>query len=380
MKHNVSTVHNCFGCGVCVAACPLKIVHIGLNRDGFYEPSIVEADKCTECGMCLDVCSFYGQKLPMESMPIQSWAAWSNDMIVRHKCSSGGIGFELCRQMLDRGYRIVVCRYNAESGVAEHYIADNQESLMDSIGSKYIQSFTSEAFSQLERGKKYLIVGTPCQIDSLRRMILRRRMSENIVLVDFFCHCVPSMLAWKGYLTYVEKKIGKVTHASWRNKFEYGWHDSWIMSLDNCRCGNGKESFQSRMSQGDMFYRLFLGGLVVNPACHKDCVYKYDKSAADIRLGDMWGNTYASNEDGVSAVIAFTRKGKDIIASLEGIKTVEHPFDLVAEGQMRHNSPMKILQPVVLWMLRHNVGIDTVWVRGVLFIQRVFDKLKRVLT
>lgn len=30
----------------------------------------------------------------------------------------------------------------------------------------------------------------------------------------------------------LEPKIGEVTYASWRNKFEYGWHDSWLMGMD----------------------------------------------------------------------------------------------------------------------------------------------------
>lgn len=53
--------------------------------------------------------------------------------------------------------------------------------------------------------------------------------------MDFYCHCVPSMLAWKAYVKMLEPKIGKVTYASWRNKFEYGWHDSWLMGMDGER-------------------------------------------------------------------------------------------------------------------------------------------------
>ena len=70
---------------------------------------------------------------------------------------------------------------------------------------------------------------------------------------------------------YVEKKVGKLTYVSWRNKFT-GWHDSWAMSIDGDKHGNpvdwhdgynmlmkGKKGFlNSRLSQGDMFYHLFL--------------------------------------------------------------------------------------------------------------------------
>jgi len=280
----------------------------------------------------------------------------------------------------------VACRYNAAAGRAEHFIADNEKSLIESIGSKYIQSFTSDAFSRLERDGRYAIVATPCQIDSLRRLIERRGMSDNVVFIDFFCHCVPSMLVWKSYLESVEDKIGKVTYASWRNKFGYGWHDSWIMSLDNADIAGRQYmaeregAYESRMSQGDMFYKLFLGGVAVNPACHESCRFKYDSSSADIRLGDMWGDTYAGDEKGVSAVVAFTGRGRDLIESLEGITLVEHPFDVVAEGQMRHNAPVKLLQPMVLWLLGHGVGTESLIFKSVLTTQRIIDKIKRILT
>lgn len=39
---NVSTIHNCYGCGVCAVSCGKKIINIRLNEDGFYAPYIDE--------------------------------------------------------------------------------------------------------------------------------------------------------------------------------------------------------------------------------------------------------------------------------------------------------------------------------------------------
>ena len=116
------------------------------------------------------------------------------------------------------------------------------------------------------------MVGTPCQIDSFRRYIQKFRCEENFVLMDFFCHCVPSIHARNGYLRMVEKKAGKTTYVSWRNKFEFGWHDSWLMGINGEKTSKPidwyndydelireKNCFiKSRWSQGDLFYRLFL--------------------------------------------------------------------------------------------------------------------------
>lgn len=392
--NNISVVHDCYGCGVCAAACNKKIINIQLNRDGFYEPYIGQLDNCTECGICLDVCAFTHKDLAQDCKPVKSWAAWSNDERIRRKCSSGGVGFEIGKQLIEQGYKVVGCRYDIKEQRAEHYIATTVEEFVQSIGSKYIQSYTVEAFKQIERkGQKYLIAGTPCQIDSFRRMIKKFHCEDNFILMDFFCHCVPSMWAWKAYIKMLEPKIGKVTYASWRNKFEYGWHDNWLMSLDgektskpidwhdsyNLLIKGEKAYIQSRRSQGDLFYKLFLGDICLGPQCQKDCKYKYDKSAADIRIGDLWGNTYKSNEEGVSALISFTEKGQQLIESLKNITIIEHPFELVAEGQMQKNAKQRELTPLFRYMLRNKWKINALPFKITYFVQRVVGKIHKIL-
>ena len=205
---------------------------------------------------------------------------------------------------------------------------------MPSIGSKYIQSYTVDGFKAVNRKEKYLVTGTPCQMDSFRRYIRKFKVEDNFVLMDFFCHSVPSMFAWNNYLQIVEKQTGPITYASWRNKFT-GWHDSWAMAIDgsgdgvsscgiadwydsyNIHISEKKHSYNSRLSQGDIFYKLFLGDYCCNPACQKNCKYKYDKSSADIRIGDFWGATYAKDEEGVSSVVAFTEKGHEILKQID---------------------------------------------------------------
>ena len=365
---NVSKTKNCYGCSVCSASCPKDIISISLNREGFYEPVIKETDKCIKCGICLDVCAFNHQELSLQERDIHSWAAWSNDDAIRKKCSSGGIGFEIGKQLINKGYKAIGCRYDINEQRAEHYIASTVEEFIQSIGSKYIQSYTEEAFKNIKwKGEKYLVTGTPCQIDSFRRMIRKFHCEDNFILMDFFCHCVPSMWAWKSYVKMLEPKIGKVTYASWRNKFEYGWHDNWLMGIDGERTSNPidwhesynllireKKSFvQSRRSQGDLFYKLFLGDYCLGNQCANHCKYKYDKSSADIRIGDLWGSTYKDNEEGVSALISFTEKGRQVICDLHDVTLVEHPFEVVAEGQMKRNARPRELRPFFIWFLRY---------------------------
>ena len=47
---NIANIHDCYGCGVCAAACPRRIISMRLNGDGFYEPHIADESRCTGCG------------------------------------------------------------------------------------------------------------------------------------------------------------------------------------------------------------------------------------------------------------------------------------------------------------------------------------------
>lgn len=347
MNNNISVVHNCYGCGVCATACGRKIIEIVQNADGFYEPRITDESKCTHCGICTDVCAYLHDDLSLKEIDIHPYAAWSKEHLVRRKCSSGGAGFEIGKYLLGQGYKVCGVRYNADKNRAEHYIATTVEELIPSAGSKYIQSYTVDGFKAINRKEKYLVTGTPCQIDSFRRYIRKFRCEDNFVLLDFFCHGVPSMLVWKKYTEWAEKQVGKITYASWRNKWT-GWHDSWAMGIDGEKQGekiNWHDSYdmlirekknyiESRLSQGDMFYQLFLGDCCLGKQCYDHCKYKYNHSSADIRIGDLWGKTYNDDEDGVSGAVAFTQKGNEVLKQCN-CELVEHSFDVVAEGQMK---------------------------------------------
>lgn len=393
MNTNVSTIHNCFGCGVCAASCGKKIISIELNRDGFYEPRITEESQCTHCGICTDVCAFSHTELANnEAAPVKSWAAWSNDEDVRHKCSSGGISYEIGKQLIEKGYHAVGCRYDIKEQRAEHYIATTVEDFTASVGSKYIQSYTAEAFSQIKkRGQKYLVTGTPCQIDSFRRMIRKFKCEEDFILLDFYCHSIPSMHVWKAYIKMLEARIGKIEFVSWRNKFDYNcketwqigtavdrenveidWHDSY-----NLHVLGERKMIQSRMSQGDVFFRLSLGDIAIGTQCVDQCKYKYANSSADIRIGDLWGDFYKDDRKGVSALIAFTEKGQEIVESLKDVTLIEHPFEVVAEGQMKKNAKAKEIRNIVIALLRNKVSLNSFLFKIIYNTQRVISKLKR---
>lgn len=365
--NNILTIQNCYGCGLCATVCAKHIIEIKLNEDGFYTPYIDNLNQCTDCGLCTQVCAYLHDELSFSNKVRDSYAVWSDDVQVRRKCSSGGIAFELGRMLLEKGYKICGVRYNPDKNRAEHYIATTIEELIPSIGSKYIQSYTIDGFKAINRKEKYLVTGTPCQIDSFRRYIQKFRCEDNFVLMDFFCHGVPSMWLWRKYVNEAEKTIGKITYASWRNKFT-GWHDSWAMSMDGEKTGDKvdwhdsynmlirekKGFYNSRLSQGDTFYKLFLSDVCLGRACYEKCKYKHCQSSADIRIGDLWGMKFRKDEDGVSGVLTFTKRGEELLHHIQRLHTEPCELKYVVEGQMKDAPELPEVRNKVIDMLKDN--------------------------
>ena len=123
----------------------------------------------------------------------------------------------------------------------------------------------------------------------------------------------------------------------------------------------------------------------MNPACHKNCKYKYDQSAADIRIGDAWGTKYAKDENGVSSVIVFSEKGQNMIDKLRDLCEIQEvPFEVAAESQMRKNCGKAFMAGFVK-NLSHKKSVipSYIWVRIfrietlLRFPSRVFNYIKR---
>lgn len=369
MKNNVTKFDFCYGCGVCEITCPHKIISIRLNRDGFYVPEIDNPEKCTECGLCLNVCAHNDSALPArEREEIRSYSGWSKDNLVRLRCSSGGIGFEIGRFLIEKGYKAVGCKFNADENRAEHFVAETEDEFRASVGSKYIPSFTIPGFSKLNRKEKFFVTGTPCQIDSLRRWARKMKCEQNLVFLDFFCHGVPSMNLWKKYSAMLERKLGKLKFVSWRNKAT-GWCNPWNQGFKNgkpesrisweesyCLFLEGEKGMKySKIFDGDMFYGYFLGDVCAGKACYKTCKYKKGSSSADIRIGDRWGAKYVGERDGVNCILSFTRVGDEILEQLRGKSILrEEPFDEAVSGQMQRCASPRMYTPWSKWLLRRS--------------------------
>lgn len=352
--NNISKLKNCYGCGTCAASCPQDIIQMSENKDGFYEPVITSMDKCTQCGICLKVCSF-SNNIFFEGNLKGTFASYSSNAQIRERASSGGVAFELAKQALSNGYYICGVIYDKDKHRAVHKVLKTQTELFETIGSKYIPSATFSAFEELiaNRNQKYMIFGSPCQIASLRLLIRKYRCEDNFILVDFFCHGVPSVKVWDKYIQSKAIGNGNIETVKWRDK-KFGWHDSYyIVGFDK----SGNEVFRSKRVNNDEFFQFFLGHYALAPCCLESCKFKKFNSLADIRLGDLWGEKYSDNSKGINGVICFTNKGKELVTGNTNLVLIEEEAKVVVAGQMADNAQRPKSYFISKILLRTNLSI-----------------------
>ena len=303
----------CCGCGACASVCGKNAITIAKNEEGF-EHYTIDPDKCVGCKLCQTVCPMNRVTAPHMQDSQGLYAVKSGSDAVLRSSSSGGVGYELASRLLDEGYAVCGCMYDSSTNSAKHIwiYPDETEKLSLLQGSKYIQSISSEALSQIcDVAKSYKIAffGTPCQVAGVDKLLRKKNLRDKAALIDLICHGVPTQHLWNKYLAELDKwfGIGQNPDVSFRNK-ELAWRERQIVI-------QGNESSYKKEEKKDDFYAFFRRGLCDMPSC-SDCPYR-EHSASDLRIGDYWGERFLDDKQGVSMVIANTLYGKQLIEQLK---------------------------------------------------------------
>lgn len=353
---------SCTGCGACSAACPCDAITMGVNPDGFLSPELHD-DKCVDCGLCQKVCYKY---LPPAGLPSLAGGRvlgmYARDREVQSSTTSGGFAYELSRWGVRRGYGIFGTLYDYGTDRARAVLVTREEDLHLLKGSKYLHGATQEALSALlvsarrDPAAKFICFGTPCQIFGLRRLVEQKKLKNEFILVDLFCHGVPSYLVWDAYVAEKRARLGRLSEVNFRYKGN-GWHQYTIRL-------SGARGRYTQYAYRDTFYRYFFDNVVLNTSCFT-CYVRKAVSAADLRIGDFLGKRYEHRDDGISAVMPLTPKGDEVLRLLQAdgggmVTDAEWDAPSCLEAQSTHDYPRLALRNAVISALRGGQDIHTV--------------------
>lgn len=212
------------------------------------------------------------------------YLGYNTDSNIRTQSSSGGLFYELAMNILKINGVVYGAAFSTDFSV-EHIRVTQEDELKRLLRSKYVQSNMKNVYislkDDLEQGKIVLFSGTPCQVKAVLNYIINNKMSvENLYLIDFVCHGVPSPKVWKSYLNRISRnKI--ISEINFRDKNNSGWHDYyfWVKYKDNSQLNESHEL--------NSYMRTFLDDKNIRPSCY-ECQFKDEKYYSDITLGDAW--------------------------------------------------------------------------------------------
>ncbi len=322
---------DCTGCYACCNVCPVQAISMVEDKEGFRYPQ-VDGKRCIECGACGRVCPVLNPPQVAESGEPATYAAINDKEGVRQNSSSGGIFHALAERVLQEGGIVFGAGFDDNWEVA-HQSAETEGELKVLQVSKYLQSRAENVYQrvrqELSAGRKVLFSGTPCQCAALRSFL--RKDDENLLLVDFICHGVPSPAVWREYLA--KRTCGEeIQGISFRNK-----NLSWERYLLAIFFKNANK-YRAEDLNTDLYLQGFLQNLYLRPSCH-ECHFCRQIRPTDITLADFWGVAEELPEAydglGTSLVFLHSERGEFAFAGIEARK-----WSIGFDKAVKHNPSM----------------------------------------
>lgn len=295
--------NSCTGCTACANVCPVNCISMGFDNEGFYFP-VIDHDKCVSCGKCEAICHCLN-KCDI-SVDKSSYYGFTSDEKLRYESSSGGAFSEIADIVLKDGGNVYGAAFDYNDLYLKHMSTDEVDiSLLRK--SKYVESDLNDVFSKIQmdinKGRKVLFCGTPCQVSGLKHYIMDEK--NLLITVDFICHGVPSAKLFKEHLGDVRKKR-KVLKIDFRFS---RWSDKKLeLTMESKR--------KIIPYTLDTFYFGFMRYNAFLRRCCYDCKYR-QIHYSDITIADFWGyraiNESINDEKGLSLIVANNDKGRRVI-------------------------------------------------------------------
>jgi coenzyme F420 hydrogenase subunit beta len=308
----------CHHCGGCVTFCTaINYGALELCEDG--RPCYKDEDKCISCGLCYAICPEVGE-LDEEIKRLTSWtppigavrlclAARASNPEVRARGTDGGLVTGLLIHMLDRGFiegAIVSKRISPFH--RQPWVAKSKEELLEAAGFHFDTSHGMQHFSEIYStfspsvlGLSHIVkghlnrlalVGTPCQINAVRRMQALGILPADSIKFLFGLFCAGNF-----YFGSEQRRVlEQIGHFRWEEVRKINVKEELMVHLQNgeVRC--------LPLDKLDFIKRYA-------------CQYCDDYSAeyADLSFGGLGA------PEGWTTVIVRTRQGSEILNDATGV-------------------------------------------------------------
>ena len=332
---------HCTGCCACVDVCPKRCIEMRENKLGFRIPYVNLTD-CVNCNLCEKVCPIISE--PKLSSCKLVYSAYNKNDIERKCGSSGSVMLLLARNILSKGGAVYGAAFDDYLQL-HHTRATSYEQLLLQSKSKYIQSDLQGIFNAVKKDVKNgiptMFVGTPCQTQALSNF-LGDIMRNNLLLIDFICHGVPSQNLFNQAITEYERKHRcKVTSFSFREKNQQRLRNYKIVYQQD-----GVEIEETGKENQFPFFCGYLKYITFRDSCY-ECKFAKNSRVSDITLGDLWGNE--NNPDfhkGYSLVYINTEKGESALKQINS--SIEYAV-LSSDDPITYNFAYNHHQEKDLW-------------------------------
>lgn len=309
------TERSCSGCGACVSICPKEAIQLKLDPAGFWTADVQE-QMCIRCGLCRQVCNRFKKYKGRGSLyNSRLYALQSSSKETIKNSSSGGIAHELALLAIRKKYKVIGAVYNLDTNQVMHEIANTDDGIRYFDGSKYLQSNPASAFreaileAKTDKENCFYVFGTPCQIAGMDKVLRYYKIRDQFLLIEIFCHGVPSYKLWETTCRKIEKKLGVNRFDSVQFRYKKNdWH-TYCLKVE----ANEEKYYGAR--ETELFWQVFFENILLGDACY-ECQERKEMTSADLRIGDYWGPRFQDHTDGVSAVFACTYEGKTVIEEL----------------------------------------------------------------
>lgn len=301
----------CCGCETCGLVCPKNCIVFEKDVLG-HKYAKVDEHFCVDCKKCESVC-------PMQKhcgdtqIGCNAYVVYSKDADIRKRASSGVFFETIATRMVDNGGYVFASKFD-ENLKLKCFEAKNRDEVKALTKSKYLQSECSHVFpvirQYLQDGKNVLFVSSPCQVAALKAYLGKIGNSDNLYLLDFFCHGVPSQDFFDKCIHYVEqKKDIVVRNYEFRSKIKNGKTPHYYtLTYEK----NHSLKKKTSLYISDPFYLGFQKYITLRESCY-NCPYGAGNHVADLTMGDFHNvDKYIggiNRFDGVSLVIQNSQKG-----------------------------------------------------------------------